>query len=122
MAKKILIVDDIDFILKFEEEILKKLATELQASFEVDMAHNVKEALDYIKDKHYDIMIVDMHLPDGSGLDIAKALKAQNINTAIAVLSLYPEKEETQQYFNMILKKPITPSLYKKAIQQLLSL
>lgn len=122
MAKKILIVDDIDFILKFEEEILQTLAKELQVSFEIDVAHNVQEALVHIRKTNYDIMIVDMNLPDGSGLDIAKKLKEKNSHTPIAVLSLFPEKEETQQYVNMLLKKPITPTLYKKAVQQLLHL
>lgn len=122
MAKKILIVDDIDFIVKFEEEILQTLAKELKVSFEIDTAHNVQEALVHINKNDYDIMIVDMNLPDGSGLDIAKKLKAKNSHTPIAVLSLFPEKEETQQYVNMLLKKPITPTLYKKAIQQLLHL
>jgi len=122
MIKKILLVDDINFIVKFQEEILSSLSKELQLPFQIHTANDVQEALAYIEQNTYDIMVVDMSLPDGQGLDIAQKAKAKNSHIAIAILTLFEEKEEMKKYAKILLKKPITPTLYKKAITSLLGL
>jgi len=49
MTKKILIVDDIEFILEFEKNLLKDLSQELSIDIIIDSANSVKSALEQIK-------------------------------------------------------------------------
>ena len=121
MSKRILIVDDIDFILEFEEKVVQSLAKELRVEIVVDAVKSVEEAQQMIVDVLYDAMIVDMHLPDGSGVEIAKSALAKSESTRIAALSIYPLKhDEHRAYFDAYFKKPILPTPFKENLRQLL--
>ena len=60
MSKRILIVDDIDFIIEFEEKVISSLSKELSTKIQVDSANNVKDALSNIEKHHYDAMVIDI--------------------------------------------------------------
>lgn len=123
MSKKILIVDDIDFIIKFQEDILNSISNELSIKIQVDSAPTLKDALKKVSENYYDAMIIDMNLPDGSGVDIAKAAHEKSKETRIAALTIYPhEYEEHREYFDALYKKPISPSSYKENIRKLLNI
>jgi DNA-binding NtrC family response regulator len=68
MAKKILIVDDEIFTLRLME---KKLSRDCI----VEVATNAVEAQKLLRDSKYDAVILDVNLPDVSGLDILKQHK-----------------------------------------------
>ena len=122
MSKKILLVDDIDFIVEFEEKVINSLAKELTIKINVDSVNTVGKALEMIAANNYDAMVVDMNLPDGSGLDIAKAAQQKSRDTRIAALTIYPHKyEEHSEYFDAFFKKPILPTSYKQNVRQLLN-
>lgn len=121
MNKRILLVDDIDFIVEFEEKVINTLAKELSIKIEVDLANSVEKALEKIGENNYDAMVVDMNLPDGSGVDVAKAAQQKNSETRIAALTIYPHKyEDYRAYFDAFFKKPILPTSYKQNVRQLL--
>ena len=121
MSKRILLVDDIEFIVEFEEKVINSLAKELSIKINVDTVNSVKQALDMIAANVYDAMVIDMNLPDGSGIDIAKAAQQKSKDTRIAALTIYPHKyEEHSAYFDAFFKKPILPTSYKQNVRQLL--
>ncbi|MEN8146610.1 MAG: response regulator [Campylobacterota bacterium] len=121
MNKRMLIVDDIDFIVEFEGKVIDALAKELNIKITVDVANTVSEALEKIVAHDYDAMVVDMNLPDGSGVDIAKSALAKNEEIRIAALTIYPNKyEEHRAYFDAFFKKPILPTSYKENLRHLL--
>ena len=121
MNKRMLIVDDIDFIVEFEGKVIDALAKELNIKIKVDVANTVSEALEKIREHDYDAMVVDMNLPDGSGVDIAKSALAKNEEIRIAALTIYPNKyEEHRAYFDAFFKKPILPTSYKENLRHLL--
>lgn len=123
MKKKILIVDDIDFIIEFEKSLLKRIEKEKHITINIDEASSVKDALAHINSNQYDAMVIDIDLPDGSGIDIAKAAKKENKKTNVAMLTLSPEKyENDRSYYDFFIKKPILPDQYQKLVEQLLSL
>lgn len=123
MSKKILIVDDVEFIVKFEEEVLNAMSKEFSIKIDIDSANNLKDALKKIEVNTYDAMIIDMNLPDGSGVDIAKAAQEKNTATRIAALTIYPHKyEEHREYFDALYKKPISPASYKQNVRKLLDI
>lgn len=72
MEKKILIVEDDEFL---REVYLDALGTE---GFTLDSAKDGNEALTKIKQGGWDLILLDIILPNISGIDIIKKLKAEN--------------------------------------------
>jgi len=124
MRKRVLIVDDFEYNLEFEEKVIKSLMKETNVVISVDIASSVDEALHKIAQNGvYDAMVVDMNLPDGTGIDIAEAALKKSTKTKIAALTLYPsDYEEYYTLFDQFLRKPIMPTEYKKNFLELLDL
>ncbi len=71
---KILIVEDI-----LETQIwLSEIASAAFDQCEIDMVASVKAATLAINQNDYDIALIDIGLPDGSGLDVLRKLKSRN--------------------------------------------
>ena len=70
-AKRILVVDDDPSILRLVETILKR------ADYEVDTAADGQEALEKIERTPYDVIVLDLMMPNVSGLDVLKRLPAR---------------------------------------------
>jgi CheY-like chemotaxis protein len=121
MSKKVLIVDDIGFIIEFEKKVIESLSAELNVAIDVDSANTVYEAVKKVEQNDYDAIIVDMKLPDGSGVEIAKAALKKSEETRIAALTIYPKTyEEDRAYFDAFFSKPILPAPYKTNLRRLL--
>ncbi|HDQ05576.1 MAG TPA: response regulator [Candidatus Bathyarchaeota archaeon] len=70
MSMRVLHVDDDEDFLKCSKRFL-----EMQDSFQVETALSVKEALQKIRQKQYDVIVSDYQMPEASGLDLLKQLK-----------------------------------------------
>ncbi len=69
MAKKILVVDD-------EKLIVKGIKFSLmQDDMDVDCAYDGEEALNMIKEKDYDVVLLDVMLPVLSGFEVCQAVR-----------------------------------------------
>jgi CheY-like chemotaxis protein len=124
LRKRVLIIDDVDFNIEFEEKIIQTLAEEEKLEITVDTAHTVQGAKEKIlQNRPYDAMVIDMNLPDGSGVEIAHAAYEKSDETRLAALTIYPSKYEDQRpFFDIFLRKPIIPSDYKQNFGYLLRL
>jgi two-component system alkaline phosphatase synthesis response regulator PhoP len=81
MSQKILVVDD-------EQSIVTLLQFNLeQAGFKVISALDGKEALELSKKEKPDLMILDLMLPEISGLDVCKELRQNRISLPILMLT-----------------------------------
>jgi DNA-binding response OmpR family regulator len=66
---RILVVED-------EVELAEALATGLRREgYAVDLAHDVAGAVDRLSVAAYDLVTLDLNLPDGDGLDLARRLR-----------------------------------------------
>ena len=78
---KILVIED-------NAELLQDIKNFLEEEGNIcEIAPNYKLAYDKIGIFPYDILIVDITLPDGNGLDIIKAVKKENIDAGIIIIS-----------------------------------
>ncbi|MGX9755225.1 response regulator transcription factor [Clostridioides difficile] len=68
MSSILLVEDDLSLIYGLEFSIKKN-------GFNVDVARTVEEALKMYKEKNYDLLLLDVSLPDGNGFDICKKVR-----------------------------------------------
>lgn len=94
---KILIVDDHSIV----REGLKRTLKKFSGIKQVEEASNGIEALRKIENDQYDFAILDISLPDMSGLEILKNLKSQNNPTRILILSMHPEEQFAIRAFKL---------------------
>lgn len=84
-----LIADDHPVVRRGVRELLE----EEQLCSEVCEAKSGEEALDAVRRQPWDLMILDIALPDKHGLDVLKEAKLLQPRLPVLMLSLYPEKE-----------------------------
>lgn len=56
-------------------------------------ARNGREALTLLRAENFDVLLLDLSLPDMSGLDVLRQIKAHHETVATLVLSAFPEKQ-----------------------------
>ena len=84
---RILVVDD--------EPDLRTLyeLTLLREGFRVDAAGSLKEAMQLLDERHFDVVITDMRLPDGLGLGVLARIKAEQRAERCVVITAYGSAE-----------------------------
>lgn len=112
----ILIVDDHDDTLRSMKLLLWRLG------YEVLAAENMSEALRIAEERHFDILLSDIGLPDGSGLELLKRIRATRDVPALA-LSGFGMDEDIERSrdagFSDHLTKPVSIDRLQAAIAQL---
>ena len=118
MKKKILIVDDESGIVEevksfFEEE-----------GFEVFTADTGKDGIDLLATVFPDVVLIDMKLPDMSGLNVVKASKATSPKTKIIVNTGYVDQNVIDEAERLgrdaFLQKPFNLERLYEEIQRLI--
>jgi CheY-like chemotaxis protein len=79
--EKILITDD---SLMTRKSIIKLLKG---TPYTIEQASNGKEALDKISKNNYNLMLLDLLMPDMTGIDVLKNLKDKGIELPVIVVS-----------------------------------
>ena len=86
-GKTALVVDD-------DKSVRRVFTKGLQArGFMVDTAETGKEALDKIRDRAYDVALIDARLPDMNGLDLLNVMEANSPDMTKIVITGYPTTE-----------------------------
>ncbi len=85
---RVLIVDDHPVVQKGFAEILRENFTDIR----IEGVRTGREFIEGIKDRDYDIVLLDISLPDSNGLDILKDIRKKRPNLPILVVSIYPEE------------------------------
>lgn len=92
--KKILLIED-------NETIIKGLKYSLeQEGFEINLAINIKEAKEKIVANKYNLIILDITLPDGNGFKLCEYIKS-NIDTPIIFLTAKDEEQDVVKGFDL---------------------
>jgi len=120
MRDRILLVDD-------EQALLRVLARTLTtAGFEVDVAGDGREAIDALEAKEFDLVISDITMPRMDGIELLRAVRAQNPDIPVVLMTASPLVESAMEAVEFgatrYLSKPIDTralvSTAERAIQQ----
>ena len=84
-----LITDDHPIVRRGVRELLE----EEQLCSEISEVRTGEEALEAVRRQPWDLMILDIALPDKHGLEVLKETKLLQPSLPVLMLSLYPEKE-----------------------------
>ena len=112
----ILVVDDHDDTLRSMKMLLTRLG------YEVLAAENMTDALRIAEEQHFDILLSDIGLPDGSGLELLRRIRAQRKVRALALsgFGMDEDIERSQEAgFSDHLTKPVSIDRLQAAISQL---
>jgi len=86
---KILIADDHAIV----REGLKQILAEPADMVVAGEATNGQEVLELVREKDFDLVLLDLAMPEKDGLDTLKELKLEKPNLPVLVLSIYPEEQ-----------------------------
>ncbi|TRM12926.1 response regulator transcription factor [Lentibacillus cibarius] len=88
MKKRVLIIDD-------EPSIITLLTFNVeQAGFATDVAYDGITAIQKAKSGHYDLIILDLMLPEMDGMDVCRYLRNNQIDTPILMLTARDEETD----------------------------
>jgi DNA-binding response OmpR family regulator len=87
-------------------------------------AGTVAEALQLAKEYKFDLFILDVRLPDGTGIELCQELRQLQPGVAIAYYSAYAEEEEQKAALckcgDTFMKKPVSASTLEQTVIRLL--
>jgi DNA-binding response OmpR family regulator len=100
IKRRLLLVDD-------EQDITSILCSVLQESgFEVSFFNDPLLALKHFKPRYYDLVILDIKMPDMNGFELYRQIKRKDNQVKVCFLTAVSEFEEYEQY-----KKEAYPKL-----------
>lgn len=91
---KLLIVED-------NLEINKNIQEYFKDDFEIKACYNAEDALYELESLSYDIAVLDLMLPDESGMTILKFIREKQLNTGVIILTAKEELGEKLKAFNL---------------------
>ena len=116
----ILVVDDELSMRELLEVLLAK------EGYKVTCAENGRDAIDRIKKTVFDLLLCDIRLGDITGIDVLKALKEENRDTVVIMISAYATTEAAVEAMNEgaydFVPKPFNNEELKQTIKNALNL
>jgi PAS domain S-box-containing protein len=77
-----------------DAELLKRALNEQDPKMQVDIAVTLKQAEAKLQEAYnYDLALVDLQLPDGSGFDLLKEIRKQELPLAVIILTGHGDEE-----------------------------
>ena len=114
--KTILVVDDDPMVLASCELILRA------AEYEVCLTSSVKEALEILETKNFDLLLADVIMPEYDGMYLIGNVREKLPHLPILVMSGYPTPETISSGMRMgathFIAKPFTPDELIKAVHK----
>jgi len=104
---------------------LKQFLLEERADLQIAEASTGLQTLDMLRGGNFDLLILDINMPDRGGLDILKHVRASHPATRVLVLSGYPERQYAVNVLKAgasgYLSKDGAPAELIKAVAQVLA-
>lgn len=118
-ALRLLVIEDN----KLTQRVYKVLLEKIGLLF--DIASNAETALKYYSQYHYDLILLDIGLPDSSGIVITKIIRKQEVHAArtpIIAVTAFGQYKDQQKFLQAgideVLVKPIPREEINKLIEK----
>ncbi|NJE73631.1 response regulator transcription factor [Pseudoflavonifractor sp. SW1122] len=95
------------------------------AGYEVDAALTKSVAERFCRKQEYDLIVLDINLPDGNGFDFCRDIKESRPDTAVIFLTAYDMESDMLKGYELgaddYVTKPFPISVFQKKVAALLS-
>lgn len=106
---KILIVED-------NKKLLATIVAEVKKHFETETCEDGEEALYLIKQDIYDLIVLDLMLPNMNGIDILKNMRKNYIDTPVLILTAKESLDDKVEAFNIGANDYLTKPFYMEEL------
>lgn len=110
MKNKILVIEDNEMIIKGLKYTLE------QENFDFEFVKKASEIEEKIYNNKYDLIILDISLPDGNGFDICKNIKSDFNDLPIIFLTALDDENDIVKGFNLGAEDYITKPFRNKVL------
>jgi len=74
-------------VVEDEQSLARLWASELARLVEATLAHTLEDARNKLRGRAFDAILLDLHLPDGNGIDLLKEVSGRGDDTAVIILT-----------------------------------
>lgn len=106
---KVLIVED-------NKILLESVIEELSKHFETEKCEDGEEALYLVNQNIYDLVVLDLMLPNINGIDILKRMRANNIDTPVLILTAKEALDDKVEAFSIGANDYLTKPFYMEEL------
>ncbi|PPV33548.1 response regulator transcription factor [Clostridioides difficile] len=106
---KVLIVED-------NKILLESVVEELSKHFETEKCEDGEEALYLVNQNIYDLVILDLMLPNINGFDILKKMRVNNIDTPVLILTAKETLDDKVEAFTIGANDYLTKPFYMEEL------
>ena len=123
-SKTILFIEDDPFVVDMYKHVLTR------AGYAVDVAYDGKVGYQKASTKHYDLLLVDIMIPEMTGIEVMEKLRGPDGkglgNTRVVVLTNLAQDEESRRALEAeadgyLIKADITPSKLVSLLDQVMA-
>lgn len=118
MASKILVIDDEEIV----SESLRKIFSE--KNYGIETAYNGQEGLQKARSGSFDLILVDLEMPDISGLDVLVALREEQLDIMTILTTEYSTVDSAIEALKLgafdYVSKPFAPDRISAAVESAL--
>jgi membrane fusion protein, heavy metal efflux system len=118
-ATPILVVDDDEILGHVLSRVLKREGRSIVR------AASAAQAMEQAKQQHPRLALLDLCLPDGDGIELARQLQAAYPDLALILMTAYPlrlrEQPELAECFTRVLTKPVNLQELRQAVDEALA-
>ncbi len=115
---RLLVIDDEEIVIKSCKRALTP------EGYIVDTAHSGKEGLELFKNNHYDLVIVDLKMPEINGIEFMRLIKELKPDQKIMIMTGYDTIEHIVESISSgaahYLEKPFTPLTLLERVKEVL--
>ena len=116
--EKILVIDDEEFILQLAQDILTR------ADHEIKTVSDGNKGLELLETEKFDLLLTDIRMPDISGLDVIRHVRARNTEMPIIIITGHGTLDTAINAMRLgaqgFLLKPFTPEELRSAVAEAL--
>lgn len=123
-SKTILFIEDDPFVVDMYKHVLEK------AGYRVDVAYDGKQGLESAKNQKYDLLLVDIMIPQITGIELLEKLRGPDGkglgSTRVVVLTNLAQDEESRRALEAeadayLIKADITPNKLVELVNQVMA-